>query len=139
MELRKKILEILEKVQLAGFATINEEGKPWVRYVMTKGSDDMTVRFSTFVSARKVKQIEANPEVHLTMGVTDPEKMASYLQIQGKAHLTTDEAERHAFWIPMLEQIFKGPDDPEYGVIVVEPYRIELMNAGTFEPEIWPG
>jgi len=136
-DLQQRILSILNQPQLAGFATITEQGKPWVRYVMTVGNDDLEIRFASFVGARKVKQIERNPEVHLTCGVTDPTKMAPYLQIEGRARLTTDESERHGFWSEMLAPIFSGPDDPKYGVIIVTPHRIEYCNPGSFEPEVW--
>ena len=137
MDTKNKILEVIKTPQLAGFATLNEEGKPWVRYVMSTGRDDMTIRFGTFVNARKVKQIIANPEVHLTMGVQDPTKMAPYVQIQGKATLTTNQDEKTALWDPACEKIFQGPEDPNYGVIIVTPYRVELMDVGQFEPQVW--
>jgi general stress protein 26 len=136
-ELRKKILSITTQLQLSGLATITEEGKPWVRYVITVGADDMNIRFATSISTRKVKQIELNPEVHLTCGVKDPMNMAPYLQIQGRARFTREKEERHGFWNDMLKPIFSGPDDPNYGVIIVEPYRIEYCTPGTFVPEVW--
>lgn len=43
-DLEKRILEILRKPQLAGFATITEDGKPWVRYVVAEGGEDFTIR-----------------------------------------------------------------------------------------------
>ncbi len=136
-DLRERILAIIRQPVLAGFATITEDGKPWVRYVMTVANDDMDIRFASFASARKVAQIRNNPEVHLTCGVTDLTKMAPYLQIQGRARFTSDEAERHGFWNDMLKPIFSGPDDPNYGVIVITPYRIEYCSPGKFEPEVW--
>ena len=136
-ELKNNILGITTKLQLSGFATITEEGKPWVRYVMTVGSTDMSIRFATFIGARKVKHIDKNPEVHLTCGVTDPMRMEPYLQIQGKARFTTDTENRHGFWNDMLKSIFSGPDDPNYGVIIVEPYRIEYCEPGSMTPEVW--
>lgn len=136
-ELKNKILGITTKLQLSGFATINEDGKPWVRYVMTVGSTDMSIRFATFIGARKVKHIDMNPEVHITSGVTDPMKMEPYLQIQGKARFTTDKEDRHGFWNDMLKPIFSGPDDPNYGVIIVEPYQIEYCTPGSMIPEVW--
>lgn len=136
-DLKDKIYQILKNLQMASFATVTEDGKPWVRYVMINGTEDLTIRFATFVSARKVEQVQKDPEVHLTCGVTDPRKMVPYLQIQGKARMTTEEAERHVFWFDMLSEIFKGPDDPNYGVIIIEPYRIEYCTPGSFEPEVW--
>ena len=135
--LRERIADVVKQLQLSCLATVTEDGKPWVRYVMTAAGDDLTVRCATFASARKVKQIEKNPEVHLTCGVSDPTQMRPYLQIQAKAQVSTDEAERRGFWNPSLAQIFDGADDPNYAVIVIIPYRIEYWSPGSFEPEVW--
>ena len=136
-DLKERILTILRQPQLAGLATITPDGKPWVRYVTIAASEDLTIRCATFVSARKVKQIEQNPEVHLVCGVTDPQALAPYLQIQGRAALTTSPAARHGFWSDMLAPIFSGPDDPNYGVLEIRPYYIEYWSPGGHEPDIW--
>jgi general stress protein 26 len=136
-DLKERILTILQRPQLAGLATITPDGKPWVRYVMVAASEDLTVRCATFVSARKVKQIEKNPEVHLTCGITDPQAMAPYLQIQGRAVLTTSKEARHGFWSDMLAPIFSGPDDPNYGILEIRPYYIEYWSPGVHQPEVW--
>jgi general stress protein 26 len=136
-DLKERILKILQQPQLAGLATITQDGKPWVRYVMTVAAPDMTIRCATFVNARKVKQIEKNPEVHLTCGVTDPLHMAPYLQIQGRATLNTSKEARHGFWSGMLSAIFSGPDDPNYAVLEIKPYYIEYTSPGVHEAEIW--
>jgi len=135
--LAQRILTIIKEPHLASFATIAEESKPWVRYVTCHASEDLTIRFSTFTGSRKVVQIKKNPEVHLTCGVTDLATAQTYLQIQGKAELSTDKAEREAFWNDYLTRYFKGPDDPNYGIIIVKPYRIELCTMGNFKPEVW--
>jgi len=135
--LKERIHEILRQPQLAGLATVTQDGKPWVRYVMTVAGPDLTIRCATFKGARKVKQIEGSPEVHLTCGVTDPRKMGPYLQIQGRASLNTGRDARHDFWSDMLSSIFDGPDDPNYSVLEIKPYYIEYMSPGTHEPEVW--
>ena len=135
--LKEKISTILSPMQLSSVATIAEEGKPWVRYIMTKGANDLSIRFATFAQARKVAQISANPEVHITLGVTNPAVMIPYLQIQGRARFSTESADRHGFWNEMLAAYFTGPDDPNYGVVIVTPYRIELTTPGTHIPEVW--
>jgi general stress protein 26 len=104
---------------------------------MAIGDETMTLRCASFVAARKVAQIAAQPEVHLTSGVTNPMDMQPYVQVQGRAVFTTDQAVRHAFWNPTLAPIFDGPDDPKYGVIEITPYRIELWSPDAFEPEVW--
>lgn len=136
-DLKERILDIIRQPHLAAFATVTGEGRPWVRYVMPFADDDLTLRFSTFVSARKVEQIRTAPEVHLTCGVTDPMNFKSYLQIEGRAEFTTDDDERARVWNDHLANIFEGPDDPNMGVVIIRPYRIELNTAGSFEPEIW--
>lgn len=136
-DLAQRILTIIKEPHLASFATIAEESKPWVRYVTCQASVDLTIRFATFIGSRKVAQIKKNPEVHLTCGVTDLATAQTYLQIQGKAELSTDKAEREAFWNDYLKRYFKGPDDPNYGIIIVKPYRIELYTMGNFKPEVW--
>jgi len=134
--LKEQIAAIITPLQLSSLATI-AAGKPWVRYVMTTGGDDLSVRFATYAGSRKVAQTDANPEVHVTLGVNDPAIMKPYLQIQGRARFSTEAAERHGFWSEMLANYFSGPDDPNYGVVIVTPYRIELAQAGVPEPEIW--
>jgi len=136
-DLQQRILDIIHKPQLAALATVTEKNNPWVRYVVTVGGGDFTIRCATFVESRKVEHIKNNPNVHITCGVNSLTKMQPYLQIQGQARVTTDKDERHSFFNEMLEPIFDGPDDPKYCIIVVEAYRIEYCTPGSYEPEVW--
>ena len=136
-DLRSRIQGILSTPQLSSLATITLDAEPWARYVMAAGAADMRNRCASFACARKVEQIRANPLVHLTCGVTDPAAMSPYLQVQGRAVFTMDHDERHAFWYPMLQQVFEGPDDPNYGVIIITPYRVEYCVPGVMQPEVW--
>ena len=62
--LKDRILDVVRGgPKLSGFATITKDGKPWVRYVMAEASDDLIFRFASFTNARKVAQIEINPQV----------------------------------------------------------------------------
>lgn len=135
-DIKDRILQVFKGPRLAGLATIAEDGMPWVRYVMTEASDDLTFRCSSFVRARKIAQIASHPEVHLTCGIDDPTKMDPYLQIQGRATFSTDRKDRHSFWSDRLSRVFKGPDDPNYGVVIVSAYRIEFCVVGS-KPEVW--
>ncbi len=136
-DVTQRIIEMLQPAQLCCFATITTEGKPWVRYVFCEGKGDMTIRFATFSNSRKVAQIRNNSEVHLTCGAAAPADMKPYLQIQGRAEFCTDTAERNGFWKESLKNYFQGPNDPNYGVVVVTPYRIELCSPGSPEPLVW--
>ncbi len=135
-ELRKRIVEIINQAEFAAFATITENEKPWVRFVSPRASDDMILRFSTFANSRKVRQIAKHSEVHLTLGVGSAGTM-TYLQIQGLARVTDDLAELTAHWRPEMAEYFKGPDDPQYRVVIIDPYRVEVNLPGQVEPLVW--
>jgi len=136
-DLKQRILDILHKPQLAALATVTEKNNPWVRYVVTVGDGDLVIRCATFGTSRKVSQIEHNPNVHLTCGVTSLQEMQPYLQIQGQARVTKDNDERHNFWNDLLAPIFSGPDDPNYTVLIIQPYRIEYCTPGVYDAEVW--
>jgi general stress protein 26 len=136
-ELKDKILEKIKKHALASFATVTEEGKPWTRYVVAKGDENFNIWFATFKGSRKIRQVAHNPEVHMVLGVNDMTTAASWLQIQGRADILEDAATKNAVWYSMLEPIFNGPDDPNYVVCKVTPYRIEYYTMNRRQPEIW--
>jgi general stress protein 26 len=141
-DIKREILKIFSgKPVLASFATITEDGKPWVRYVSSViDENDMSIRFATLINARKVQQIAKQPEVHLTCGVNNAiDVPEAYLQIQGKASFSTEKTERGMVWNDELKNIFKGIDDPNFGVIKVDPYRIEvcLFDNNTHKTLIW--
>lgn len=136
-EIKKNIWDVLQTPQLAGFATISDDGKPWVRYVFIVADGDFKIRFATFIKSRKVEQVKQNPEVHLTCGVNDPLEIKPYLQIQGRAKINNSHEIKQSFWNETLTQIFTGPDDPNYGIIEVDSYRIEYCTPGSLNPEVW--
>jgi general stress protein 26 len=138
-DLKEKIFEKMKEHTLASFATITEDGKPWTRYVVVRADDQLNIWFATFLNSRKTLQIVKNPEVHLTLGVTDPQKAVSWLQVQGRAEILGDAATKNAQWYDLLRSIFSGPDDPNYVVCRISPYRIEYYMMNMPKPEIWQG
>ena len=64
-------------------------------------------------------------------------KSEAYLQIEGSAEFVTDKSERDAFWHDTLKRYFSGPDDPNYGVVIVKPTRIELNTVKDHKTEVW--
>lgn len=139
--LKDKINDILTRnFSSVNFATIAENGKPWVRYVSVKyDPKDMSIRFATFIAARKVKHVQKNPEVHLSCGDTDlGAKKGGFLQIQGLARCSQDKKERDAMWNDNMKAFFKGADDPDFVVVIVDPYLIEVNDLGNvFETKVW--
>ncbi|MCU0611902.1 MAG: pyridoxamine 5'-phosphate oxidase family protein [Candidatus Eisenbacteria bacterium] len=136
-DLTSRIREKLAAPQMINLATVTEVGTPWVRYVMAVTDDDLTMRVATFLGSRKVAQINQNPEVHASCGVTSLSEASDYLQIQARATVSTDEAERCHVWNDGLKAYFRGPDDPNLAVLVLKPYRIELQTMASMTPEVW--
>ena len=136
-EMKQKILAKIQGPTLSVLSTVTEEGKPWGRYVTPFADESLTLWMATFVHSRKVGQIKKNPEVHLTTGVTNMEGAESYLQIQGRAEILTDDETKKSVWFDHLANIFSGPDDPNYCVCKITPYRIEYQTMGMADTEIW--
>jgi len=136
-DLKANIYNVIKEPQLMPIATISEDGNPWVRYVVGFAGDDLSIRFVTSLKTRKVAHIKGNPEVHMICGAKTLESTENYLQIAGKAEITTDEQERHRLWNDNLKAYFSGPDDPNYCVVIVKPYRIELMGMTEMIPQVW--
>lgn len=136
-ELENKIWKILEKPLTAALATISESGAPWVRYVTVRAESDFTLNFCTALSTRKAQQVAAYPEVHLTCGNLQPPDDSAYLQIAGRAEIRNDAATKEKFWQEGWRRYFKGPEDPDYIMILVHPNRIEYNAPGSSTPETW--
>jgi general stress protein 26 len=136
-DVKQQILDVFKTPLVSGLATI-ADGKPWVRYVMAFMDENLTIRVATGIDSRKVAQIKANPDVHVTAGFTTLEATKSYLQIQGRAEISLDKEERHGMWYDHLKAYFSGPDDPKYAVIVIKPIKIEVAAfAGGKESAVW--
>lgn len=136
-DLKQKIFHATRELQLINFATVTQDGKPWVRYVVGKADNDLVFRFCTHLETRKVEQIRRNPNVHLCLGVTDMETAKNWMQVEGIAEISTEKAERDSFWFDDLINYFTGPDDPSYCVVIVRPSRIEFGTVGSTTPEVW--
>jgi general stress protein 26 len=136
-DLKEKIFAAAKELQLVNFATVTEDGKPWVRYVMAKADNDLVFRFCSRLDTKKIRHIKNNPNVHISLGVTSLETAKNWLQVEGKAETSTDKNERHAFWFDELKNFFKGPDDPAYCIVIVKPSRIELGTMGSMQHEVW--
>jgi general stress protein 26 len=136
MELKKQILDVLKRSEFGSLATIGHDGKPWVRYMAFRASDDLIIRTSSHLNSRKVSEIQKNPQVHLLCGVKDFNALNSYLQVQATATIETSTQEKSNYWTPFLKRYFKSKDDPNYAIIIIRPYYIEYMHSND-KIEIW--
>jgi len=136
-DLKDKIYEVLKNSTVVSLATITADGRPWVRYVSPKVCECLTLKVATSKSSRKVAQIKARREVHVTAGVIDITKPQPYVQFQAVATILDDPQSKNDIWSEQLGCYFKGPDDPELCVIKIEPYCIEYMSFDSMQPQIW--
>jgi general stress protein 26 len=136
-DLQTKIRDVFAEPQVSSLATVTEDGKPWVRYVTVSADDTLTLRVATFLGSRKVAHIRKNPDVHLTAGAWGMSNAERYLQIQATATVSTDAEERHSIWNDNLRAYFSGPDDPNFAVLIMRPYRIEYQIMTSMTPEVW--
>ena len=122
---------------LSVLSTITEQGKPWERYVTPFADESSRCGWQRSHNRERWARSKKNPEVHITTGVTDIEGAESYIQIQGRAEILTDDETKKSVWFDHLANIFSGPDDPNYCVCKITSYRIEYQAMGMAEPEIW--
>ena len=135
--LKQRIFELAKEPQLLSLATITEDGKPWVRYMVGQADEELSVRFCTALCSDKIRHMRQNPNVHVTLGANDVMTTKEWIQVEGTAEISTAKAERDAFWNDGLKAYFTGPDDPNYCVVIVKPSRIELASMASMAAEIW--
>lgn len=135
-ELKQKILTVLKGPHLASLASI-KDGQPWVRYVMTHGTDDLRLFVNTFAQSRKVAQIKANPNVHVILGADPKDMEHAYLNIVATAEVLDDDETKKTFWSDELKAYFSGPGDPNLVVLRIIPSVIELMSPGKMQPDVY--
>lgn len=137
-DLSAKIQAVFAPAAIAALATVTAQGRPWVRYVVVGVGPDLTLGFATSLSSRKVAQMRANPEVHLTAGAGDLANMGQpYVQVEGRAAVLTEPAVKRAHWQEELKAYFSGPDDPDYAVVAIKPRRIEYWTFDAMTPQVW--
>ncbi len=136
-DLKKRIFDIIKKPQVMALATLTKDSRPWVRYMYGRGFEDLRIIFPTFPGSRKAAQIEQNPEVHITCGASNLEDCSEYLQIAGRAKISSDPKLKLLIWNDALKAYYTGPDDPNYCLCIVTPYHIELNSMEATEAMIW--
>lgn len=134
-EFKNKIASILETPQICHLATISDNGKPWTRPMFARRQENGNIVMATARSSRKAADIEANPEVHIALGGN--QSIQSLYQIQAKAKVVDDKASLHEHWNPMLKKYFSGPEDPEYVLIIAEPYLLEQLDMGQAKAKVY--
>jgi general stress protein 26 len=136
-QLEQTIIKALEDNKFGSFGTIEAGNKPKVRY-MAVFHDGLNIYLATNRKTHKVEELKDNPNACLLLGY-EQGGGKDVLEIEAKATVTKDDSLRSKLWNQSLEDWFKGPEDPDYVVLELEPTRIEYMGKNK-ENGVWqPG
>ncbi len=124
-DIREQARQALSHSFVGNLATVDAEGRPWVRSILFRVDEGLVLRFATTRSSRKVEHIGHQPCVHISGGGC-LESPAKYFQIEGQARVHTDRETLDEFWQPGFQAYFESPQDPEYTVVEIRPTRVEL-------------
>ncbi len=112
------------------FATVDEAGRPHLRWMATLSLQDFPVLYTiTSPASRKIEHIERNPQVSWMF---TNEEMNIIININGNARLTNDFGTMNRVW-KMLEDKSKAyflnikTDGPGFAVIETEVEDIECV------------
>lgn len=133
-KLTEQIKKVLDANEVCSLATI-EGTKPHVRY-MTLFHDGIHIMLVTSKKTHKVEELEENPHVNIITGFNGDWE-AETLQIEGTASVSADESLREKLWKDLFKMWFKGPDDPNYVILVIKPRRIYYYDGKTLKDEVW--
>lgn len=134
---KQTVIDFLKQPNIVSLATVLEGDKPWARPVMAKAGDDLNIYINTGIQSRKVAQIKANPNVHLSTSKGFGMETEFYVQVQGTAEVSTDLELKNKLWQDELSNYFSGPEDPNYVVIIVKPQKAEYWSMQSMEPEVF--
>ena len=132
-QLEQNIIKALDANPYCAFATV-EGSKPKVRY-MALYHEGLQLHLATDRKTHKVEELQENPHVFILAGY-EAGGSKEVLEIQGTAELTKNDRLRKDLWNDDLKQWFNGPEDPDYMVLDIDPYRIEYTPQGG-ERFIW--
>ena len=128
----------IDAAPIGFLATVNQ-AQPTVRAV-TPTYEGLVAYIATDPNSFKVRNVTTNPLVELLHWTTD----FRHVRIRGRASLVTDEATKVRLWDTFsynLTDFFGAVDSPTYGLLQIEPFRIELSSlervATGKPPEVW--
>ena len=73
----------------------------------------------------------------MTLCVTSWLSLKNSGRPDNKAEIFEDAETKNVVWYDLLGSIFSGPDDPNYVVCKITPYRIEYHTMAPVPPDVW--
>jgi general stress protein 26 len=118
---RRKVSEIAREFSAAMLITHTPEGRLHARPMsIVKVEPEASLWFATRIQTTKVDELNANHHVLVVMQGTNRN-----LSVSGRARVVRDQNLAHELWSDGLRLWFRGPDDPELALILVEPEEAE--------------
>jgi len=129
-EIKEKVRELITRdpvVYVLG--TVDANNAPQMRFMgalVLEG--DFEVLMATSSSARKVQQIQVNPQAQLLFSSDDYKQVAT---LSGTAKMVESLDRKKMFWdkVPACADYHESPEDPDFGVIAVKAKRIEYLDV----------
>ncbi|MBP5178790.1 MAG: pyridoxamine 5'-phosphate oxidase family protein [Lachnospiraceae bacterium] len=126
----EQIENYLKSTKRILLATVTEDGKADVRILGAIATDGFKTYFSTADNARKVKQIEKNPDVAIYFEAPGQE-FPNYINatVYGKAKKVTCDKGLEKAKALIKEKLPKFEFTPEKSIFVVEPETVKIYNS----------
>jgi general stress protein 26 len=154
-EIEEEFLARIKKIVWCSVATVDREGRPRSR-VLHPIWEGSTGYIATGRSSFKAKHLARNPHVSLMYWYPDLEHGlagAQLVYVDARTEWLDAAADRRRIWDlfkntppplgydPAMIPVWKdGPDSPEFGVLKLTPWRIELSGIAEMmgqEPRVW--
>jgi general stress protein 26 len=130
--------EAFKEAKVVSLTTFDEKGNENTR-AMTNFNDDpySVMWFPTEKGTQKVKDIEGNPRVLLTIPC---DECGFFYEIEGEAEFAEPEVVKekwkwwYLYWRPVQRRRFWFPqtmDDPKRVIININPKAVKIINAAT--------
>lgn len=130
--------EIAEKIlddNMVGTMATIEGNKPHSRY-MTFFNNNFILYTVTSKDTHKVEELSKNPNTHILLGYDGKGFGDSFLEIEGKVEISSEDSMREKVWNKALSFWFDGPEDPKMVVLKITPSQIRVMNTKGEDPKI---
>jgi general stress protein 26 len=123
-EMKQAALAFIRENPVCHMATV-ENAEPFGRVMWTvQAEDDFTLWYTSAASSQKMRQLEKNPSVCLTIYESGKDA-----RIFGRAEPVTDRETKDRLWKEDWRRYFpQGKEDPEYQLVRVTPSRVEYRD-----------
>lgn len=125
-QIKEKAVKIISGHRTGVLSTV-ENNKPHSRY-MTFYNDDLTLYTPTQMDTEKIEEIKNNPSVSVLLGYEQNGQSDAYVQITGTTSIDQSQELKNKYWDESFQQWFDGPQDPNYGLLQIQPDIVRILN-----------